>query len=163
MPEVIANTTPFQYLHRLGLLWLLPGFYGRVVVPQAVADELARGAAEGAEVPRLSDLPRVEIRRVAAPLWPLPREIHRGEAEVLALAAQTAESLVVIDDSAAREHARALRLKFTGTLGILLRAKREGKLPLVSPWLKKLETLGFYLAPATKAEVLRQAGEAPLT
>ena len=37
MPEVFANTTPLQYLHRLGRLDWLRDFYGRVVVPEAVA------------------------------------------------------------------------------------------------------------------------------
>ena len=40
MPEVFANTTPLQYLHRLGKLDWLRIFYGSVTVPGAVAAEL---------------------------------------------------------------------------------------------------------------------------
>ena len=48
MPEVFANTTPLQYLHRLGRLDWLREFYRRIVVPVAVAGELAAGRQLGA-------------------------------------------------------------------------------------------------------------------
>ena len=34
MPEVFANTTPLQYLHRLARLEWLRDFHGRIVVPE---------------------------------------------------------------------------------------------------------------------------------
>ena len=43
MPEVIANTSPLQYLFQLGLLRLLPELYGEVLVPGAVAMEVHSG------------------------------------------------------------------------------------------------------------------------
>lgn len=45
MPDVIADTSPLQYLHRLGLLDLLQHDYGTVVVPEAVVREIESGAA----------------------------------------------------------------------------------------------------------------------
>jgi len=48
MPEVISNSSPIQYLHQIEQLDLLPGFYGAVTVPEAVADELAKGTASEA-------------------------------------------------------------------------------------------------------------------
>ncbi|WAN69854.1 hypothetical protein BJP36_37815 [Moorena producens JHB] len=43
MPNVIADTSPIQYLYQTNLLDLLPQLYGSVIVPQAVANELAAG------------------------------------------------------------------------------------------------------------------------
>jgi uncharacterized protein len=160
MRETVANTGPLQYLHQFDLLHLLPDFYGRVLVPYAVAVELARGREQGVNVPDLSTLTWVDVRRLPDPLWPLPQEIDRGEAEVLALAAGATEPLVILDDAAARSHAKTLGLKVTGTLGVLLRAKREGKIAELSPLLDRLGQLGFHLAEHTRAEVLRLAGEA---
>jgi predicted nucleic acid-binding protein len=34
--SVISDTSPVQYLHQLGLLRLLPGLFGKIIVPQAV-------------------------------------------------------------------------------------------------------------------------------
>src|SRR6266487_4860039 len=111
MPEVISNTSPLQYLHQLGQLHLLPEFYGQVLIPQAVAEELEAGLRDGVPVPIITNHPWIRVERVAAAPWPLPRDIHRGEAEVLALAAQHPDSLLLIDDGQARQHARALGLR----------------------------------------------------
>jgi predicted nucleic acid-binding protein len=58
-----------------------------------------------------------------------------------------------------RLHAEALKLAFTGTLGILLRAKVEGRIPRIDLLLAHLDRLGFRLSVETHAAVLRQAGE----
>lgn len=159
MPEVFANTTPLQYLHRLGRLDWLREFYGRIVVPVTVADELEAGRRLGARVPELTAFPWIEIRRPPEPMPDFPRFLHRGEAEVLVLAQATAAPLVIIDDLMARAQARELGLRCTGTLGVILRAKREHRIAAVAPVLAQLQTEGFRIAPATLAEVLRLAGE----
>lgn len=52
-----------------------------------------------------------------------------------------------------------LRLRVTGTLGILLRAKERGLLESVASMLDQLASLGFRLAPRLRATALRMAGE----
>jgi predicted nucleic acid-binding protein len=47
----------------------------------------------------------------------------------------------------------------TGTLGLLLDAKRAGLVPAVLPLLNKLQSLRFRLASRTFSAVLRLAGE----
>lgn len=103
MPEVVSNTTPLQYLHQAGVLGVLPRIYGRIVVPTAVADELRVGREAGVDVPDPVSLDRIEIRPVEPSPWPVARDIHRGEAEVLALtgAAPVADADVAKHSSAA--------------------------------------------------------------
>jgi len=69
------------------------------------------------------------------------------------------EALVIIDDGLARAHARGLGLRVTGTLGAILRAKRERRIAAVGPLLEQLRREGFNIAPATLSEVLRLADE----
>ena len=159
MPEVFVNTTPLQYLHRLGRLDWLREFYGQIVVPMAVSDELEAGRHLGARVPELAAFSWIEIRRPPDPLPAFPRFIHRGEAEVLVLAQAADVPLVIIDDLMARSYALTLGLRCTGTLGVILRAKREGRIPAVAPLLAQLQGEGFRIAPTTLTEVLRLAGE----
>lgn len=159
MLEVVSNTTPLQYLHQAGVLDLLPGLYERLVVPAAVADEILVGRDAGVDLPDLAALDWIEIRSVEASPWPIARDIHRGEAEVLALAGSMPQTLMILDDLAARRHARLLNLKFTGTLGVLLRAKRQGLIPEVRQVLDRMEECGFRLAQNTRREVLGLAGE----
>ena len=108
MPEVFVNTTPLQYLHRLGRLEWLRNFYGRVAVPAAVATELDEGLRLGAKVPDVRTIPWVEVRDVPEAAEVFPNFIHRGEAGVIALARLSGDALILMDDGLARPHARGL-------------------------------------------------------
>ena len=146
MPEVFANTTPLQYLHRLGRLDWLREFYGRIVVPTAVAEELEAGRRVRARVPEITAFSWIEIRRPPQSMPAFPRFIHRGEAEVLALAQVAEAPLVIIDDLPARAHAQAIGLRCTGTLGVILRAKRDQRICAIAPVLAQLQTEGFHIS-----------------
>ncbi len=160
MPEVICNTSPIQYLYQLGLLHVLEQLTKRVTVPPAVVDELAAGRAAGVNLPDLSVLPWVSVKAPAsAAVLPLVTDLGPGETEVLALALEMRDAVAVIDDGLARRVAQTLHIRFTGTLGLLLDAKRAGLLPAVALVLDQLDTLGFRVAASTRAAVLELAGE----
>ena len=67
--------------------------------------------------------------------------------------------LVIIDDNAAKKTAKYLGLSVTGTLGILLKAKKLGILKKLHPLLLEMKQNGFYIDSALEAIVLEQAGE----
>ncbi len=53
-------------------------------------------------------------------------KLHAGEVEVMILAQEDEkEDLLIIDDNSAKKTAKFLGLKVTGSLGILLKAKKE--------------------------------------
>jgi predicted nucleic acid-binding protein len=159
-PEVIVDTSPIQYLFQTGLLDLLPTLYGRVVVPEAVARELAVGRTQGVPLPNPRSYRWMRVRSVREPaLLSITIDLGLGEWEAIALALQFAGSLLVVDDARARRHARLRGIRFTGTLGGLLRGKEAGHLPALAPVLDQLDELGFRLHPATRASVLKLAGE----
>lgn len=107
-----------------------------------------------------------EVRQPAsAPALPLVTDLGAGETAVLALALESKDAVVVLvvvlDDGVARRVAAALHLKLTGTLGVLLDAKRAGLIPALAPILDQLDVLRFRLARRTRAAVLKLAGELP--
>ncbi len=159
MPEVVADTSVVQYLHQLGQLGLLQRLYGRVVVPGGVARELAAGRARGVDLPDLGAASWVEVREVAAGgLAPLVGRLGSGELEVLALAVERREqTLVLLDDAVARRHAGALGLRLSGTLGVLIRACRQGLIEDLARELDRLHQLGFRLDRQTRDSALRLA------
>ncbi len=160
MPEIISNTSPLQYLHQLGVLDVLPKLVTTVTVPAAVEDELAAGRKLGLNLPDLQSLDWILIRSPSSSAaLPLVTDLGAGEREALALALETPDSVCVLDDALARQVARALQLRFTGTLGILIDAKRAGLISEVHPWLDQLHGLGFRLAAHTRSAVLKIAGE----
>lgn len=160
MPEVFVDTSPLQYLHQLDLLDLLPSLYGEVSVPESVVREIVAGRAREVALPELKALPWVNVRRAASlAVLPLVADLGAGEKEVLALALESADSLVILDDFLARRVAQELGLKLTGTLGLLLKGKQLGRIDRVKPLLERLEALEFRLDVETRGSVLRLAGE----
>ncbi len=155
MPEVIADTSPLQYLFQLGLLQLLPEFYGEVLVLRGVALEVRSGAARGVALPDLESLSWLRVCEVqSTAVLALAAGLGKGEREVLALAVERADPLVILDRFAVR-----LRLPLTGTMGLLLKAKQAGRIEAIRPYLDRLEALRFRLDGATRTSVLGLAEE----
>jgi predicted nucleic acid-binding protein len=162
MPEVISNTTPLQYLHQLGCLDFLSQLYQQVIVPQSVVDELRQGELQGFDVPSPSALAWVRVETVAPlHLLRVAGGLGSGERETIALALAKTDPLLILDDAAARTYAQNLRIRFTGTLGVLLKAKQSGLITAIRPYLDQLDKLGFFLGAHVRAKILSLAGESP--
>lgn len=160
MPKVVVNTSPLQYLFQLNLLDLLPQLYNEALVPEGVVREISTGLSRGVSLPDLGSLPWLKIRPVkSGAVLPLAAGLGLGEREVLALALEIEDPLVVLDDSLARRFARRLEISLTGTLGLLLKAKQSGRVASVRPCLNRLEELGFRLDAGTRVATLGLAGE----
>lgn len=85
-------------------------------------------------------MPRITILAPANRLLvtSLATRVHLGEAECLALALEHPESLLLLDDLAARELAATNGLLFTGTLGCLAEARKRGLIISLAPLLDDL-------------------------
>jgi predicted nucleic acid-binding protein len=162
MPEVIADTSPLQYLYQIRQLELLQALYGTVLVPSAVAAELARGISLGVSLPWLERYDWLQLLPPAdISIFGLAVGLGQGEREVLAVASARPEALALLDDGFARRFAKILKVRCTGTLGILLKGKQQGLLPAVLPAIESLEKCGFRLDAATRLDFLQLAGEVP--
>jgi predicted nucleic acid-binding protein len=160
LAEVICNTSPLQYLHQIGRLELLPDLVSRTIVPTAVARELAEGRLRGLDLPIPEDLPWVDVREPSSEqVVRLVADLGPGETGVLLLALEGNDPVVILDDALARRHAESLGIRLTGTLGILLDAKRCGLVPAVAPLVGDLQRLGFRLSDQTRRAFLRMARE----
>ena len=162
MPEtiVIVNTSPLLYLHQVRHLQLLQQLYGTIVVPPAVPQELEVGKLQGVDVPEINSIEWIQIRPViSATLIPAVIDLGQGEAEVLALGLETTNSLLIFDDQLARRIADFSKLKYTGNLGILVKAKQAGYLDSVAPVIAMLQSQGMWLTDKIINDVLQLAGE----
>lgn len=110
--RVISNTSPLQYLHSIQQLPLLEQLYGRIVVPQAVVDELAVGRHEGYDVPDCTPYSWMQVETVTVPaMLKLITNLGAGEAEALALALVQPTDLVILDDALARQVATSQAIR----------------------------------------------------
>ncbi len=166
MPTVISDASVLICFGAAGQIELLREFYGEVLVPPSVWAEVTNaGTRPGAAEARMAK--QTGWLQLRAPTsTPLVKQLHRtldaGEAEAIALATESPRSLLLLDDADGRETALQMGLDFTGTVGVLLRAKRVGKLPALKPILDLLmQQNRFRLSRGLYEKVLGQAGERP--
>lgn len=160
MRRVISNTSPLQYLHAIRHLALLEQLYARVIVPQAVVDELDIGRQQGFDVPDCRTYPWLQIEAVAVPaVLKLVTNLGRGETEALALALSVPADLVILDDAFARQVAASQHIRYTGTLGVLIQAKQQRLIPVVMPLVEALQQAGFRLGEDLKRSIRQSAAE----
>jgi predicted nucleic acid-binding protein len=111
-------------------------------------------------VPQVEQLSWIQILPLGSPaLVPLVTDLGRGEAETIGLGLEHPGSLLILDDALARRIARLNELKFTGTLGVVVKAKQQGMLDAVRPVVTTMREAGFWLSDELVKEVFRQAEE----
>ncbi|MBD2364001.1 DUF3368 domain-containing protein [Anabaena minutissima FACHB-250] len=160
MPNVIVDTSVIQYLYQVNLFDLLFKIYHQVTIPKGVSDEISQGLVLGVSLPNLNDLTWVNVVPVTLEqLIPAIPNLGIGEREVISLAMSLPDALAILDDGLARAYARELNIAFTGTLGVLLKAKQGEHLNVITPVLCQLNTIGFRIDPKTQQSVLKLAGE----
>lgn len=154
------NTSPLLILARIDRLDLL-GDPARVVITQAVLDEIRdkQDTATGRVDALVRDAMAVVVPLSSAAV-DVSRSLGPGERSVLCWAlGGGAEAVCVLDDAAARAEARRLKLAFTGTLGLMIRAKSEGTIEAVRPLVEQAVSAGLYLTDSVLAAALRRLGE----
>ena len=152
--SVVSDTTAITTLLKAGQARLLQELFERVFVPQAVWDELKDFHRD---VPGF-----VELRPARNPDQRLSgtETLGRGEAEALLLAKELNARLLVTDDRKARVAVKRLNVPCIGLVGVVIQAKRLGKISSVRDLLEIIEAKGgLYLSDAVIAEALRLANE----
>lgn len=159
MRKVVSNTTPILSLLKIRHLHLLEALYTSIIIPQAVWQEVEAGK-NGPFYTDLSLLPWVDIQSVQNPASvQYLTDLDKGEAEVIVLAREIGADLLIIDEALGRQYAHHFDLTLTGTLGVLLRAKKEGHILQIKPLLEMLRIHGVWLSNRVVQDVLLLAGE----
>lgn len=86
-------------------------------------------------------------------------DLDAGETAVLTWATQQEGWTAVLDDGAARDCAIALGIPVLGTLGVIIRSKRQGIIPDARTLVDELFRRGIYLDRQIAEEALRLVGE----
>jgi predicted nucleic acid-binding protein len=67
--------------------------------------------------------------------------------------------VILVDDQRARKAALGYGLGVSGSLGVLLMAKRRGHIPVILPLLDRLRTSDIHLSDNLYRKILAMAGE----
>ena len=163
MPDIAINTGPLiAMVAATGNLNWLPSMYGRIVIPYEVLLEIEAGGPGNTEIVALRAIERqVLIGRQSTQIdAAMLRELDLGESSVISSALLHAIDTVAIDEKAGRRLARIHGLNVTGSIGILLKAKRHGFLPNLGECIARMRAHGIWISAELTQEVLHRANEA---
>lgn len=159
MLKVVSNTTPIISLLKIDELSILKDLYGKVILPQEVYYEIENGKKKEYYVD-LSELDWIEIKPIKdQKSLSYFLDLDKGEAETIILAKELDADLVIIDERLGRFHAKHADLNLTGTLGILLKAKKKEIIKEISPLLLALKAKDIWLDDNLIDKVLKLANE----
>lgn len=113
---------------QLNLLW--ERFPGGILIPPAVWREVVEQGGERPGARAVAEADWITVRDVTALeiVQLLKTELEAGETEAIALAHQVDADTVLLDERDARRAARQLNLSVLGTVGILIWARRTGRI-----------------------------------
>ena len=158
----VINSSQAIHLHESlpGGLADLPDLIGEVVVPFEVCQELAAGVAKDTAWQALQLRAGFRLQKAPVQIHPLLQvQIDAGEAAVIQTALDHGHRAVILDDLKARRLAKVLGLEVTGTLGVLIMAKKAGMLPSIRAAITDLQQRGMWVSPALVAQAIALGGE----
>lgn len=147
---IISDTSCFIILSNIGELELLHLVYGQIITTEDIAEEFGDKLPDWVKIVAVKDKVRQQL---------LEMQIDKGESSAIALALESAGSTLIIDDYKARKVAEHLGLSFTGTIGVLIKAKLIGKINSIKPILTKIKETNFRISSELEDQALNEAGE----
>jgi len=147
---VISDTSCLILFQKIGELDLLRKVYDSVLTTPEVAKEFSEELPYWIKIEKVKDKKYQEF---------LETQVDLGETSAIALAKELDSPLLLLDDLKARKLAAKLNLKFTGTLGVIHKAKKIGAIEKIKPIIEKLLATDFWIADNIINELLRKNDE----
>jgi predicted nucleic acid-binding protein len=133
--QVVINSSPLIFLAKLGYLNQFIDSSNDFYIPQSVADEIgAKSDPASQTVQALINSGNLQIRasNFTTLIDSLNQRLGKGESEAITLAIELNADYALLDDSAARREARRLGLTIRGTLAVIKKLSKEGKISIES-------------------------------
>lgn len=156
--KVFSNTTPFIALASIDQLDLLPKLFGQIHVADEVIEECTAGGM--IVVTPLRELDWIVL--VQYPTQPAPHvllELDKGEKATLQAALANHADLVLMDEKIGRNMAEYLGLKVSGTLGVLLKARKVELISSFRDAAQLMRAQGIFYNPALIDRMAATVGE----
>ena len=147
---IISDTSCLIILSKIGELDLLQKLYKTIVTTLEIAEEFGEELPNWIEILTVKDISKQKI---------LELQIDKGESSAIALALENQNSKIILDDDKARKVANKLGLDFTGTIGVIIKAKLDGIIPSIKPYLQKIKETNFRISPELELIALKEAKE----
>ncbi len=147
---IISDTSCLIALSNIGLLNILKDLYQEIIITQEVKHEFGENLPEWIIVLKVNDTGRqTEIAM----------KLDMGEASSIALALETENSILIIDEIKGRTVAKTYQIEIIGTIGVLLLANKKGLIKDVMSTILKLVNNGFRLSDKVIEKLIENYGK----
>ncbi len=148
-------------LCHVGQLDVLKKIYGEILIPQAVYRELSEKKESICKKQVDDSLDWIHVEKIENQMTKnmFKTQLHDGEVEVMILAKEKNADIVIIDDANAKKHAKYLKLPVTGTIGVLIRAKKQGYIRELKPIIQEMIDKNIYISEKLMRLCLKQVNE----
>jgi len=147
---VISDTSSLILFDKIGELELLAKVYDIILTTPQIASEYGKNLPEWIHI--------VDVKDKKYQCF-LETQVDWGEASAIALAKEVDNSILLLDDLKARKLASKLNMKFTGTLGVIHKAKQLGFINRIKPLIDKLLETNFRISNQVVSELLKLNNE----
>jgi predicted nucleic acid-binding protein len=147
---VITDTSCLILLDKINAFDVLNRLFKYVSTTPEIKEEFGVNLPEWVEIRLVQDVVLMEAFKDSVDL---------GEASAISLAIETPNSLIIVDDLKARKLASRMELKFIGTLGLFLMAKKHNVISNVRPYINKIQATDFRISQDLINYTLKKADE----
>lgn len=144
---IISDTSCLILLDKIGEMHLLNQLFGKILITEQINFEFKNELPNWFIIKNPENLVYQKI---------LEASLDKGEASAIALAIESKECLVILDDLKGRKYAQKLGLNVTGTL---VNAKLCGYLKSIKPVLDKLKATNFRISKKLERKILINSNE----
>jgi predicted nucleic acid-binding protein len=147
---VIADSSCLILLSKIEELEILRSVYKQIHITPEIAEEFGLDLPDWIEIK--------EVNNKALQLL-FQETLDVGESSALALAYETQDCTVIIDELKARKTAAKMNIRMTGTIGLILIAKNQNKISSAKSVFDKIRSTNFRISDRIINEALKEAGE----
>lgn len=147
---IVSDTSCLILLLKIDEIGILKEMSNKVFVTSVIKNELKQDLPVWIQVLDPKDKHYQSILEI---------DLDKGEASAIALMLELDDAILIIDDLKGRKLAEKLGFKFSGTLGLLLKAKQIGVIKSIKPVLDKIRLTNFRFSERLLTDILNQAKE----
>ncbi|MBA7542037.1 hypothetical protein ES705_34353 [subsurface metagenome] len=147
---IISDTSCLILLYKIDELDFLKSLSDEVYITPTIKNEFGKRLPDWIKIKSPTDNHYQKI---------LEMDLDPGEASAIALSLEIDNSILIIDDLKGRKVADRLKLKYSGSFGLILKAKQVGILTTIRPVLDKIKSTDFRFSESLFEFILEQAGE----
>lgn len=147
---IVSDTSCLILLLKINEIDVLKAMSNQIFVTTIIKDELKQDLPNWIQILDPKDKHYQSI---------LEMDLDKGESSAIALMLELDDAILLIDDLKGRKIAERLSLKYSGTFGLLLKAKQLGIIDNIRSILDKIRLTNFRFSEKLFIDILDQAKE----